>query len=117
MRSSLLTSTQLLVSTCIDFSIFCKENAIYYDSYKDTFNQLSDEPWPIATRDMLGDLQSDLKPSEYVIEFTSVKPKHYAYRVITNEGEKSVCNVTGITLYYHASKFVNFEVIMAMILV
>jgi len=42
--------------------------------------------------------------------------KHYAYRLITNEGEKTVCKVRGITLNFRASKLVNFEVINAMIL-
>ena len=36
--------------------------------------------------------------------------------VNTNEGEKTVCKVRGITLNYHASKMVNFEVTSAMIL-
>ena len=34
----------------------------------------------------------------------------------TDEGEKTVCKVRGITLNYHASKLVNFEVMKAMIL-
>ena len=42
--------------------------------------------------------------------------KIFAYRLITNEGEKTLCKVRGITLNYHASKLVNFEVIRAMIL-
>jgi hypothetical protein len=45
-----------------------------------------------------------------------VGPKNYAYRVITNEGEKTVCKVSGTTLNYHSSKLVNFVVIRAMIL-
>ena len=36
--------------------------------------------------------------------------------MLANEGEKFVCNVRGITLNYHASRFENFEVIRAMIL-
>ena len=43
------------------------------------------------------------------------RSKNYAYRLITNEGKKSVCKVNGITLKYHASKLVNFEVMKSMI--
>jgi len=64
----------------------------------------------------VGDLQSDLIPSEFIIEFASGSTKYYAHRLITNEGEKTVCKVRGITLNYHALKLVNFEVIKAMIL-
>ena len=63
-----------------------------------------------------GDMQSELKPSEFIIEFTLGSSKYYAYRLITNEVEKTVCKVRGITLNYHTSKLVNFEVIKAMIL-
>ena len=36
--------------------------------------------------------------------------------MIANEGEKTVCKVWGITLNYHASHLVNFDVNRAMIL-
>ena len=36
--------------------------------------------------------------------------------MITNEGDKTVCKVSGITLNYHPSNLLNFEVIRAMIL-
>jgi len=61
-------------------------------------------------------MQYEHKPSEFIVEFASGGRKNYAYRLITNEGEKTVCKVRGITLNYHASKLVNFEVIKAMIL-
>ena len=61
-------------------------------------------------------MQYELKPSEYIIEFASGGPKYYAYVLITNEREKSVCKVRGITLNYRASKLVNLEVIRAKIL-
>jgi len=53
-----------------------------------------------------GDMQSELKQSEYIDEFTSGGQKNYAYKVNTNEGEKSACKVRGITLNYHAKKLV-----------
>jgi hypothetical protein len=93
-----------------------QEKVIYCDTDSVIFIQPSGEPWPIATRDKLGDMQSELKPSEFVVEFVSGGQKYYAYKLITNEGEKTVCKVRGIKLNYHASKFVNFEVIKAMIL-
>jgi hypothetical protein len=93
-----------------------QENAIYCDTDSVIFIQPRGEPWPIATRDKLRDMISELKPSEFIVEFASGGPKHYAYRQITNEGEKTVCKVRGITLNYHASKLVNFEVIQAVIL-
>ena len=80
------------------------------------FIQPSDEPWPIATGDKLGYMQSERKPSEFVNEFASRGPKNYAYRLINNEGEKTVRKVRGITPNYHASKLVNFEVIRVIIL-
>ena len=79
------------------------------------FIRPSGEPWPIATGDKQGDMQSELKPSEFIVEIAS-GPKSYSYSLITNEGEKTVCKVMGITLNYHASKLVYFEVVKAMIL-
>jgi hypothetical protein len=49
-------------------------------------------------------------------KFDSGGPKNYAYRVIANEGEKSVFKVRRNTPHYHASQVVNFEVIKDMIL-
>jgi hypothetical protein len=93
-----------------------QENAIYCDTNSVILIQPSFEPWPIAKWDKLGDMQYELKPSEFIVEFASGGQKHYAYRLITKEGEKTVCKVRGITLNYHASKLVNFEVMKAMIL-
>jgi hypothetical protein len=74
------------------------------------------EPWPFATWHKLQDMQSKLKTSEFIVEFATRSKKNYAYRLITNEREKTVCKVRGIKLNYHASKFVNFEVIKDIIL-
>jgi hypothetical protein len=89
-----------------------QEKAIYCDTDSVIFIQPSGEPWPIATGDKLGDMQSELKHSEFLIEFALGGPKNYAYRLITKEWEKTVCK---ITLNYHTSKLVNFEVINATI--
>ena len=78
-----------------------QENAIYCDIDSVIFIQPSAESLPIATGVKLGIMQSELKPSEHIIEFTSGGQRNYEYRVI-NEGEKTVCIVRGITLNYHA---------------
>jgi len=64
------------------------ESAIYCDTDSVIFIQPSGEPWPIATGDKLGDMQSEIKPSEFILELVSGGPKIYAYRLIANEGEK-----------------------------
>jgi hypothetical protein len=71
----------------------------------------------IECGDNLGDMQSELKPGEYIREFVSGDPKNYAYRVVNAEGAvKTACKVRGITLNYRASKLVNFDVIRKMVL-
>ena len=66
----------------------------------------------------LGDMTSELKPTESIEEFVSGGPKNYAYKVVdTSTGErKHVCKVRGITLNYNALHLVNFDVISDMIL-
>ena len=60
--------------------------------------QPKDEPSLIETGDKLGDMTSELRPSESIIEFVSGGPKNYAYKVVTEEKkEKTVCKVRGIT--------------------
>ena len=79
--------------------------------------QPKDEPSLIEKGDKLGDMTSELRPSDSIIEFVSGGPKNYAYKVVTEEKkEKTVCKVRGITLNSNASKLVNFESIRDMIL-
>jgi len=80
--------------------------------------QPRDGPALIETGDILGDMTSELRPSEFISEFVSGGPKNYAYMVMTGGtgAEKTVCKVRGITLKYNASKLVNFERIKDMIL-
>jgi len=61
-----------------------QENAIYCDTDSVIFIHPSGEPWPIATGNKLGDMQSELKTLEFIVEFASGVPKNYAYRLITN---------------------------------
>ena len=93
-----------------------QENSNYCDSDSVIFIQPSAKKCSIATGDNLGDMQSELKPSEYIDEISSEGQIYYAYRVIANEGYQCVCKIRGITPNYHDAKLVNFEVIREMIL-
>ena len=80
-----------------------QERAIYCDTDSVIYIQPKDEPSLIETGDKLGDMTSELRPSEFISEFVSGGPKNYAYRVMTGgTGEvqkKTVCKLRGITLY------------------
>jgi len=97
-----------------------QERAIYCDTDSVIYIQPKDQPSLIETGDKLGDMTSELRPSEFISEFVSGGPKNYAYRLMTGgtggEVEKTVCKVRGITLNYNASKLVNIERIKDMIL-
>ena len=77
-----------------------QERAIYCDTDSVIYVQPKDEPSLIETGDKLGDMTSELRSSESIIEFVSGGPKNYAYRIVT-EGKKrrkkTVCKVRGIT--------------------
>jgi len=66
--------------------------------------------------DCLGAMTSELKPNEIILVFVSGGPKNYAYKTLNSVtgAEKTICKVRGITLYYSASRLVNFEKIKAM---
>ena len=80
-----------------------RDNAIYCDTDSVIYVQPRDEPELIETGEKLGDMISELRPSEFISEFVSGGPKKYAYRVMTGgTGEvqkKTVCKLRGITLY------------------
>jgi len=64
-------------------------------------------------------MTSDLGPSKTITKFVRGGQKNYAYRVlntVTGTVEKTVCVVRGITLNYYASRMVNCEVIIHIIL-
>jgi len=46
-----------------------QENAIYCDTDSLIFIHSIGESWPIATGDKLGDMQSELKPTEFINDF------------------------------------------------
>jgi len=72
----------------------------------------------IETGDKLGDMTSELHPSESISEFACGGPNNYAYRVVdtVTGNRKTACKLRGITLNYNTSKLVNFDVIWDMIL-
>jgi len=97
-----------------------RENATYCDTDSVIYIQPKGDGTPqlIEKEDKLGEMSSELRPSETITEFVCGGPKNYAYRVLdTGDGrEKTVCKVRGITLIYNASKMVNYDVIRDMIL-
>jgi len=101
------------------FLVRLQERAIYCDTDSVIHVQPKDEPSLIETGDKLGDMTSELRPSESIIEFVSGGPKNYAFKIVIEgkkEEKKTVCKVRGITLNYNASKLVKFESIRDMIL-
>jgi len=72
----------------------------------------------IETGDKLGDIISELRPSESISEFTCGGPKYYAYRLVdtVTGASKTVCKVRVRTLNYSTSKLVNIDINRDMIL-
>jgi len=95
-----------------------QERAIYCDTDSVILVQPSAESPLVETGDNLGDMTSELKPSEIIEELVCGGPKNYVNKVVdTLTGQrKRVCKVRGITLNYNASCVVNFDVIRDMIL-
>jgi len=97
-----------------------QEEAIYCDTDSVIFVQPGPvcEPTLINSGDNLGQMQSELKKGEIIVEVVCAGPKNYAYKTYDSAtGEsKTVCKVRGITLNYTASQLVNFEKIKDMIL-
>jgi len=94
------------------------EKAIYYDTVSVTYIQPKDDLNLIETGDRMGDMTSELRPTDYVSEFVSGDPKNYTHKVIdivTGRAD-TVCKLRGITLNYSYKRLVNFEVIRDMIL-
>jgi len=94
------------------------ERAIYCDTDSVIYIQPKDEHNLIETGDKLGKMTSELRPTDYVFDFVSRRPKNYEYTVIdTVTGRAATdCKVRGITLNFNANQLVNFDVIKAMIL-
>ena len=78
------------------------ERAIYCDTDSVIYILSRDEPGLIETEDVLGNMTSELRTTEYISEFVSGGPKNYAYKVIDTVTVRAttVCKVRGITLNY-----------------
>ena len=67
-----------------------QERAFYCDTDSVIYIQPKDEPSLTETGDKLGDMTSELRPSEFIYEFVIGGTKNYAYRVMTGgTGEKN----------------------------
>ena len=67
-----------------------RENAIYCDTVSVIYIQPRDEPALIETVDILGNMTSELCPSEFISEIGSGGHNSYMYRVMTGgSGEKT----------------------------
>jgi hypothetical protein len=77
-----------------------QERAIYCDSDSVIYVQPSEGPQLFETGDRLGDMTSELKPSESTLQYVSGGPKNYSYRLTDKMTgrTKSVIKVRGITL-------------------
>ena len=93
-----------------------QEKAISTDTV--IFIQPTKVPYLIEKGDNLGQIQSELKEDEIIVEVVCADPKNYAYKTYNSgTGEcKTVRKVRGITLNYSASQLVNFSKIKEMIL-
>jgi len=81
-------------------------NAIYCDTDSVIYIQPRGETQLIETGDKLGDMTSELGPSQTINEFVSGGPKNYAYRVLgsVTGDSQTVCKVRDINLNYNESK-------------
>jgi len=69
---------------------------MYCDTDSVIYIQPRGETQMIETGDILGNMTSELRPSEAISEFVSGGPKNYAYRVldsVTGTVGKTVCKV------------------------
>jgi len=69
-----------------------RENAKYCSTDCVKYIQPRGEPQLIEKGDKLGDMTSELCPSETISEFLTGGPNNYAYRVLNEDGrEKTMC--------------------------
>lgn len=87
-----------------------QRNVLYMDTDSVIFKRVPGIDIP--TGPYLGELTSELKPSDYIVEFVSGGPKSYAYR--TKNGV-SVIKIKGFTLNYEAQTSLNFERMVEMV--
>ena len=98
----------------LDYMTSAGKSLLYTDTdslFKITDPKRPDLEPPIG--DYLGDLSSELKPGEHIVEFASSGPKSYVYK--TNTG-KTECRLKGFSLNYKNSLLINFDVMPDMVL-
>jgi len=77
-----------------------QERVIYCDANSVVIVQTRGEPVFVETGDNLGAINSELRPSEFIEEIVSGRPKNYAYKTVhtVTGDEKTVCKIRVITL-------------------
>jgi len=95
-----------------------QDKAIYTDTNSVIFIQPRNVHTLIETGDNLGQMASELKQGEIIVEVVCAGPKNYAYKKYNSAtgNSKTVCKLRGITLNYSASQLVNFAKTKDMIL-
>jgi hypothetical protein len=95
-----------------------QDKTIYCDTASVIYVQPTDEPPIVVTGDKLGEMTSELKPNEIILEVVCAGPKKYAHRTVNTITAESimVCKIRGITPNYHASQLVNLAKMKDMIL-
>ena len=80
---------------------------LYFDTDSIIFSQRPDQP-TLPTGDYLGEFTSELKSTDYIVEFASAGPKNYGY--VTKEA-KVEGKVRGFTLNARGHEQLNFELL------
>jgi len=88
------------------------ERAIYCDTDSVIYIQPGDETGLIETGAKLGDMTSELRPTEYVSEFMSGGPENYAYKKVNTVTARTdtIRKVMVKTLNYCAKQLVNYVI-------
>ena len=84
------------------------ERVLYYDTDSVIYVKHPNTPNPPT-----GELKSELRPSEHIMEFLSAGPKNYAY--VTNKGIEK-CKVKGFTLNFANAQNINFQTMKEILL-
>ena len=90
-----------------------QDNAIYCNNNSLIYIRPRDETRAYRNGGQIGDMTSELRPTDFVSEFVSGGPKILAYiliDIVTGRTD-TVCKFRSITPNYIASQWVNFEVI------
>ena len=88
-----------------------QEQVLYYDTDSVIYVHEPGKPEP-SLGDYLGDLTDELD-GDYITAFMAGGPKNYAY--VTNNDNKRVTKIRGITLDYATTKKLNFEVMRSLV--